>query len=452
MQAKPSLLVILALLLAAGAWAPAAAQELPSVRPERVGISSERLERIDAHMRQAVADGTMVGGLGLIARRGRVAYQETYGLANREAGRPMSTDSIFRIYSMTKPITSVAVMMLHEEGRFLLSDPIGKYLPDLADLVVATATADGDGAAGPASEQDGNAGDAPQPLDSREPNRQPTIRDLLRHTAGLTYGIFGETPVDALYRQAELITGDMTLGDFITRLGKIPLQYEPGVRWHYSVSVDVQGALVEAVSGISLGAFLQAHIFAPLGMVDTGFTASKETWPRVAQLYSPEGLPGDWSAFMADTSSKALVIADDQFNRDFREGAKFQSGGGGLLSTAPDYLRFCQMLLNGGELDGVRLLSPKSVELMAADHLGEVEIGFGGKGRGFGLGFAVVLDAGAAGELGSAGTYSWGGAAGTGFWIDPQEELIGIFMTQSIPHRTQLRDQFRSLAYQTLID
>lgn len=454
MQPRQSLFALFALWLLAGALPSALAQNLPTVRPERVGISSDRLERIDAHMQQAVEDGVMIGGLGLIARRGRVAYMETYGLADREAERPMSADSIFRIYSMTKPVTGVAVMLLHEEGRFLLHDPIGKHLPELADLRVATVTADaeGDGAADGPSAQEEDADAAPQPLQTRQPRRQPNIRDLLRHTAGFTYGIFGETPVDALYREAELITGDMTTGDFITRLGEIPLQYEPGARWHYSVSVDVQGALVEAVSGMSLGQFMQERIFGPLGMVDTSFTAPNEKWARVAQLYSPEGLPGDWSAFMAEDAGEGLVIADDQFNRDFREGAKFQSGGGGLLSTATDYLRFCQMLLNGGELDDVRLLSPKSVALMASDHLADVEIGFAGKGIGFGLGFAVVLDPGTLGQLGTAGTYSWGGAAGTTFWIDPQEELIGIFMTQSIPHRTQLGDQFRTLAYQSLVD
>ena len=454
MQSKTSLFALLVLMLLVAAAPASAARELSAVRPERVGVSSQRLQRIDAHMQQAVNDGVMIGGLGLIARRGRVAYLKTYGLADREAERAMSADTIFRIYSMTKPITGVAVMMLHEEGRFLLSDPIGKYLPDLADLVVATATADGDdgGAADSPAGESGEAQADTQPLQTRQPRRQPTIRDLLRHTAGFTYGLFGESPVDALYREAELINGDMLLSDFISRLGKIPLQYEPGTRWHYSVSVDVQGALVEAVSGMSLGTFLRSRIFGPLGMVDTSFTAPTEKWPRVAQLYSPDGLPEDWSAFLAEDVGADLVIADDLFNQPFREGAKFESGGGGLLSTAADYLRFCQMLLNGGELDGVRLLSPKSVALMATDHLADVEVGFPSQGTGFGLGFAVVLDPGALGELGSAATYSWGGAAGTSFWIDPQEELIGIFMTQSIPHRTQLSNQFRALTYQTLVD
>ena len=434
-------------------WALAAA--LPIAAPEEVGLSVQRLERLTAYMNQAVADGTMVGGSGLIARDGKIAYHEVYGLADREARRPMTTDAIFRIYSMSKPITSVAVMMLHEEGRFMLNEPVARYLPALADLRVATATADG---AMPAATSDGTvtttaegAGEATPPaLDIRQAKRQPTIRDLLRHTAGFTYGVFGESPVDVLYREAGLLTEDMTLNDFVAKLGQIPLQYDPGSRWHYSVSVDVQGALVEAVSGMRFGEFLERRLFAPLEMVDTRFTAPESLWPRIAQLYSPAGTPGDASAFRTPNLGTSLVVADDRLNQGYREGALFESGGGGLLSTSSDYLRFCQMLLNGGELDSVRILSPKSVALMSTDHLAGIE-GFG-NGAGFGLGFSVVLDRGAGGELASKGTYAWGGAAGTTFWIDPRERLIAIFMTQSIPHRTDLRSKFRPLVYQAVVE
>ena len=437
----------------------ASARDLSPVRPERVGLAPERLERLTEHMNRAVTDGVMVGGVGLIARRGGLAYRQAYGQADRERGVPMSVDTLFRIYSMTKPVTGVAVMLLYEEGRFFLNDPVAWYLPELADLKVAVATADGD-PVGASSESpaggDAEAGEAgePAPPAVREPVRQPTIRDLLTHTAGFTYGIFGETVVDEMYRRAELITGDMTLNEFITRLGGIPLQYDPGTRWHYSVSVDVQGALVEALSGMSYGEFLSKRIFEPLGMTDTGFVVPEDDWARLAQLYSPAGTPDTdaFEAFMTENESTDLVVADDRWNEPFRVGAKFESGGGGLVSTAADYLRFSQMLLNGGELDGVRLLSPKSVALMTADHTGHLAGAFDSQGYGFGLGFAVALDPGAIGELGSAGEYNWGGAAGTRFWIDPQEELIGVFMVQSVPHRTRLGSEFRNLVYQAIVD
>ena len=462
MHPRPFVFACLATLLLL-ATAPVSARDLASARPERVGLSPERLQRLTKHMNQAVDDGVMVGGMGLVARRGRVAYQETYGMADREAGVPMSPDALFRIYSMTKPITSVAVMILYEEGHFVLNDPIGRYLPELADLQVAVATADEGEYVASAQSRDGSEAEdngvstdvgEGEPMLTREPVRQPTIRNLLTHTAGFTYGIFGDTVVDEQYRQAQVITGDMTLRDFTAKLGEIPLQYDPGTRWHYSVSVDVQGALVEAVSGMRLGEFLQARIFGPLGMVDTSFVVPEEKWARVAQLYSPEGTPASdaFEAFMTENETTALVVADDRWNEGYREGAKFESGGGGLVSTAADYLRFCQMLLNGGELDGVRVLSPKSVQLMTADHTGHLLDGLGGLGYGFGLGFAVAFDPGIIGELSSAGEYNWGGAAGTSFWIDPQEELIGVFMVQSIPHRTRLGTEFKTLVYQAVID
>lgn len=439
------------------------ARDLTRAEPHRVGLAPDRLERLTARMNQAVHDGVMVGGLGVIARRGKVAYEETYGLADREAGVPMSPDTMFRIYSMTKPITGVALMILYEEGEFFLNDPVARYLPELADLEVAVATADGDhNGTTSAAQADGGDGDTVASMEpaeaaaepTREPVRQPTIRDLLTHSAGFTYGIFGATAVDELYRQAELITSQIALPEFIARLGRIPLQYDPGTRWHYSVSVDVQGALVQALSGMPLGEFMESRIFRPLGMVDTSFVVPEEKWARVAQLYSPAGTPDSdaFDAFTAQSASTDLVVADDQWNEGFRVGAKFESGGGGLVSTAADYLRFCQMLLNGGALDGVRILSPKSVQLMTADHTGHLLHDMDSPGYGFGLGFAVALDPGAIGELSSAGEYNWGGAAGTSFWVDPQEELIGVFMVQSIPHRTRLGSEFKNLVYQAVVD
>ncbi|MYK27389.1 MAG: beta-lactamase family protein [Gammaproteobacteria bacterium] len=428
-------------LLAVAVWAPPVAwsAEIPSVAPEQVGLSSERLERLTGRMNALVEEGAMVGGLGLIARRGRVAYEEVYGQADREAGRPMALDTIFRIYSMSKPITSVAVMMLYEEGEFLLNDPVALYLPELADLQVARSTGDGDASA---------VGQ------TRAASRQPTIGDLLKHTAGFTYDFFRQTEVDALYRDAELMTPQQSLEGFTAALGKLPLHNDPGSRWHYSVSVDVQGALVQAVSGLSFGEFLKRRIFDPLGMTDTSFTAPEETWPRIAQLYSPPGAFEEDGASEPTAAGNGLVVADDWVSDGYREGAVFEGGGGGLLSTARDYLRFCQMLLNGGALDGVRLLSPKTVELMTTDHLGGLPMGLAGEGAGygFGLGFAVAKDQGAIGELGSVGEYSWGGAAGTSFWIDPAEELVGIFMVQVIPPPDRMSTLFQTLAYQAIVD
>jgi len=351
-------------------------------------------------------------------------------------------------------MTSVAVMMLYEEGHFFLNDPVARYIPELADLVVATSTADGETVAvsdGTTSSTVG-VGDESKEGQTRKPSRQPTIRDLLSHTAGFSYGFFGNTEVDKQYRAAELMQAGDTLEQFVTQLGKIPLQYDPGTRWHYSVSVDIQGRLVEVVSGMRFGEFLQKRLFEPLDMVDTSFTVPQEKLDRLAQIYSPEGTEEGASAFLTPNSSSTLVVSPASVNDSFMAGATFESGGGGLVSTARDYMRFSQMMLNGGELDGVRILSPKTVELMTINHLGDMEMGFGRRGVGFGLGFAVALDQGRIGELGSVGEYNWGGAAGTRFWIDPEEQLIGIFMVQSIPHRTRLGSDFKNLTYQAIVE
>ncbi|MCB1683164.1 MAG: serine hydrolase domain-containing protein [Pseudomonadales bacterium] len=431
----------------------AAARPLPETKPERVGLSSERLERLSAHMADAVADGTMVGGLAMIARNGRIAYVQSWGDRDREAGLPMTRDTIFRIYSMSKPITAVALMMLYEEGRFFLNDPVAKYIPELANLQVAVSTADGDirmTSNGTQSKTIGE-GDATKVGLVRKPRRQPTIRDLLTHTAGFTYGVFGNTEVDRQYRDAGILSNP-NLQDFVEKLGAIPLQYEPGTRWHYSVAVDVQGRLVEVISGMRFGEFLQQRLFTPLGMTDTSFVVPAEKLGRLAQLYSPAGTASGTDAWLKPSTSTELVVADPRASEGFMEGATFEGGGGGLVSTADDYLRFNQMMLNGGELDGVRLLSPKTVELMTKDHLGPIAMGFGRSGVGFGLGYAVALNQGEIGELGSEGEYNWGGAAGTSFWIDPEEKLTAVFMVQSLPHRTRLGAEFKVLTYQAIVD
>ncbi len=431
----------------------ASARDLKTGVPKREGMSLARLERIDTHMQEQLDAGIMVGGLGMVSRNGKIIYRQTYGLSNRETGQPMTEDAIFRIYSMTKPITGVALMMLYEEGRFFLNDPVAKYLPELANLQLAVSTANG----GPGMISDGvssrsiGTGDESKPGETRAPKRQPTIRDLMRHTAGFTYGIFGDTEVDKLYREAGLF--DQTkLEDFVKVLGTLPLQYEPGTRWHYSVSVDVQGRLVEVLSAMSLGEFMQQRIFGPLEMRDTGFVIPAEKLDRLAQLYAPKGTRIKKGQAWQRSRSLELVLADPEISDGFINGGTFESGGGGLLSTAEDYMRFCLMMLNGGELNGARLLSPKTVELMTANHTGEMANDFGRKGVGFGLDFAVVLDVGATGEIGSVGEYNWGGAAGTRFWIDPKEDLVGVFMVQSIPHQTRLAAEFRQLTYQAIVD
>ena len=437
----------LALVLVANAYA----DSLPSQDPSVAGFSKERLERIDAYMNGAVADEVMVGGLGMIARDGKLVYSQTWGERDREAGLPMTDDTLFRIYSMTKPITGVAVMMLYEEGHFGLNDPIGMYIPELADLKLAASTSGGVEAQsdGTVSQTLGE-GDSSQTGRTTEPSRQPTIRDLLKHTAGFSYGLFGNTEVDRMYRQAGIPYAHEDLQGFVAALGELPLQFDPGTRWHYSVSVDVQGRLVEVISGMSFGEFLEKRIFQPLQMRDTFFRVPKNKLDRFAQLYQPEGTGEGLMTYLSPARSNTLEVAHTSTSRTYQTDATFESGGGGLVSSASDYMRFAQMMLNGGELDGVRILSPKTVSMMSRDHLD----GAPGMrpGTGFGLGFGVVLDVGATGEAGSDGEYNWGGAAGTRFWIDPEERLIGLFMVQSRPHRTPLAQRFKALTYQALID
>ena len=427
--------------------------------PESVGMSSERLDRISQHMDSALKSGELIGGLGLIARDGQIIYQQAYGVADKTPPRAMSADTLFRIYSMSKPITSVAVLMLYEEGHFALNDPIGRYLPELANLQVALSTADSTDqmmlSDGTSSKHLGS-GDSSKIGQTRAPLRQPTIRDLLSHTAGFTYGLFGDTEVDKLYREngLGLSDGDMTLETLVSRLGKLPLQYEPGTRWHYSVATDVLARLVEVISGMTFSDFLSQRIFTPLNMTNTSFTVADTKWNRLAQLYTPSDSQGELkNVFLNGFASKTLQEAPSTYDSTFKPGARFQSGGGGLVSTANDYFRFSQMLLNGGQLNGQRLLSPKTIQLMSSNHLGvDNKVVFGRAGTGFGLGVAVSVNQAAIGELGTQGEYNWGGGAGTKFWIDPQEHLIGIFMTQSIPHVGRLGVDFKYLTYQAITE
>ena len=404
--------------------APILAQEIPSATPEQVGLSSERLARVDQVFSAYADEGRLAGAVGMVIRHGKVAWVDSWGMRDVAAGDPMEAGDIFRIYSMTKPITSVAVMMLYEEGLFFLDDPVGRYLPELANLPVAKlAEATG-----------------PDDIPTERANRQMTIRDLLRHTSGLTYGSFSNTAVDQAYRQAG-VGSEATLAELVTDLGKMPLMYQPGTTWNYSLSVDVLGRLVEVLSGQTFDVFLRERIFEPLDMKDTGFYVRPSDRGRFAQMYGHRGGRGG-----------PLTLEVGNTGGFTPEVTNF-SGGGGLVSTARDYARFAQMLLNGGELDGVRILSPTTIAMMTTDHLGDDGASFLGNGWGFGLGFTVKNQPGLDGLPDSVGTYYWFGVAGTSFWIDPEQDLIGLFMIQIRPNLdVNFRDQFKRLVYQAVVD
>ncbi len=404
---------------------PVISQGLPTATPEEVGISSKRLERINTLMQHYVDEKKLAGAVTLVARRGKIVHFERFGMMDIEANQPMQLDTIFRIYSMTKPITSVAVMMLYEEGRFQLNDPISKFIPELKGLkVVKNVTASG--------------------IELVEAEREITIRDLLIHTSGFPYG-FGDGPVDQMYQKAKLLAPDSTLKEMVQKLGVIPLVHQPGTKWEYSVSTDVLGYLVEVVSGKPLDLFFEENIFKPLGMKDTGFYVPKEKIARFAANYGP------------DETGRIKVI-DEPKTSPFSSPRRFLSGGGGLVSTVSDYLRFAQMLLDGGELNGARLLGRKTIELMTTNNLPNelIPIQLGGtplEGYGFGLGFSVLVDVARSQELGSEGSFGWAGAATTLFLIAPKEELIAIAMTQFMPYdHYPVFKEFRVLTYQAIVD
>ncbi|MDJ0869169.1 MAG: serine hydrolase domain-containing protein [Myxococcota bacterium] len=407
-----------------------------SVRPEDLGLSSERLARIDAHLKTRYVDpGKIAGALSLVFRRGEIAWLSPLGLADRERGRPMREDTLFRIYSMTKPVASVALMMLYEHGHFQLDDPVHRFIPAWRDLRVF------------------RAGNHPQFL--TDPCERPMrVRDLLTHMSGLTYGFMQQTNVDRAYRRLGIGTGgpsfDGSLAEMAQALSTLPLEFQPGTAWNYSVSTDIVGHLVELISGEPLDEFLRRHVFEPLGMVDTGFHVPDDKLDRFAACY--ERGPG-----------KTLRLQDDPETSAYRQPPKLLSGGGGLVSTAADYLRFCRMLLGDGELDGTRLLGPKTLELMTANHLPGgcdlTEVARGAfaettyDGVGFGLGFSVSLDPAVAGVSGSIGEFAWGGAASTVFWVDPSEELIVLFLTQLMPSTLfNFRGQLKQIVYGAIVD
>ncbi|HYW22607.1 MAG TPA: serine hydrolase domain-containing protein [Terriglobales bacterium] len=397
------------------------------------GLDEARLERIGEHlMTRYVEPGKVAGCQALVARHGQVAYSRSFGLADRERGTPVRDDTIWRIYSMTKPITSVALMTLYERGLFQLTDPVHRFVPEWRGLKVC--------------EIDGVGGDHLVELE-----RPPTVRDVLTHTSGLSYGFDPEDPVDRRYTESGLTAdfrSQMTLEEMARRLGDLPLRFQPGARWRYSFATDVCARLVEIISGRKFGDYLQEAIFDPLGMPDTGFVVPESARDRFAANY-----------YRAE--DKTLVLFDDPAASPYLQVRQMQSGGGGLVSTMPDYLRFVEMLRGGGELDGARVLGRSTIHYMTRNHLpggaslSSLALGPLGQepyaGIGFGLGFAVTLDPVELQTIASPGDYYWGGAAATLFWIDPVEDMIVIFMVQHMQSPYNFRGQLQQLVHQAIV-
>ncbi len=423
------LVLLPAFLLAAGAPAQTS-RSLAEVKPEAVGFSSERLERLHALLQQKVEDRELAGIVTVLARHGTIVEFRTYGKKDLAGGAPMDKDAIFRIWSMTKPITGVAMMTFYEQGKWSPGDPVSKFLPEFAHVKVLKGTT----AAGGALIED--------------PSHPPTMGELMSHTAGFTYGAFGDTPVDRMYREAKVL-GAKSAQEFVEKLAKIPLLYQPGTKWVYSVSVDLQGAIVEKLSGKSLGDYMREKIFQPLAMNDTGFHVDASKTARFATMY--EAGPG------------GLVPAKGRDAGAYADEPGFASGGGGLFSTAHDYLRFAQMLANGGELDGVRILAPSSVAVMRSNRLprsmmdsDQFGIGFFhvSPGFGFGFDFGVHTDPGYTGRVIGRGSYTWEGAAGTWFWIDPANDVVFVGMIHRLlnPNSPDMSTLTQQAVYQALVN
>ena len=416
MKSLTSVLSIAALLVAASA-AYAETPAPTAAKPEDVGLSSVQLKRLEAATKQNIDDGLMPGAVMLVARRGKVAWVSVQGKRAPDSDDAMKFDSIFRIYSMTKPIVSLVLMQLVEEGKLQISDPVAMYLPEIGKMKVGTeAIVDGKPV-----------------LRLSDPERQMTVQDLLRHTSGLTYGNRGTSLVNKAYIDAKVGDRTATNEEMVQRLSTVPLLFQPGARWEYSVAVDVQGRLIEVLTGKKLAEVLTERIFQPLGMVDTSFQVPAAKLARAAQPGQKPNGPPMTPRFKVD------------------DGAKYESGGGGLLSTTDDYLRFTMMLANGGAFQNKRLIGKKTLEFMAADHTGTRP----GRpdGFGFGLGFEVHTRMGDSALMGSVGEYGWSGAAGTTFWVDPKEQLVAIYMVQASEGDTRfLRNQFRTMVQAAIID
>jgi CubicO group peptidase (beta-lactamase class C family) len=389
-------------------------------RSGRVGLSAERLERLDDFAKRYIKEEKLAGMTLAVMRKGKLAYNKSFGMADRERGIAQSDNDIYRIHSMTKPIASVALMMLYEEGRFDLSDPIAMYIPQFQDLKVFNGV-----------NQDGT-------FRLTEAARPPTLQDLMTHSAGFAFGRSTD-PISQVYQARDFRAG--TLKDMIDKIADVPLLYQPGTRWSYSISVDIQAYLVEVLSGQTFDVFMQTRILDPLRMVDTGFHVPAQKATRLAAAY--------------DFKDGKISLADDPETSRYLKKPTFFSGSEGLVSTTSDYLRFAEMMLNGGELDGARILSPKTVELMTQNHLADgvtVHL-YAPSNMGFGLGVQVRTSMTKDPGTGSVGEYGWGGAASTYFWIDPEEELIGLLMTQFYPSNAyRIRKEFHTLVYQAIIE
>ncbi len=411
-----------------------------TVEAEAVGLSSERLARIGPAIQKHIGDDKIAGAVTLVARRGEVVHLDCAGLMDRENARPMQVDTIFRIYSMTKPIICVALMTLYEQGRFQLYDPVAKHIPAFGDLKVYAGEDEGSG-------------------ELVELDRPVTIRHLLTHTSGLTYHFLEYGPVEAMYRESRL-SNELPLREFVEALTELPLAYQPGAAFRYSFAYDVVAHLIEVLSGQALDVYLRDTLFEPLRMVDTGYYVPHEKLDRLASMYGSLDVlepgataTGWWMG--AEAGLNDLISRPDGL--ETRPHSAFR-GGHGLVSTAADYWGFCQMLLNNGELEGTRVLGRKTVELMSTNHLAPellpYEIaGVYSPGVGYGLGFGVLVDVGQCQCVGSAGAFSWGGAASTSFWIDPRVDLIGIQMAQFQPNGYHLiGDDFKVAVYQAIVD
>ena len=386
---------------------------LPFAKPESIGLSSTRLQRMSDAFQRDIDKGTIPGATVMVARRGQIGWFEALGRQSPAAVAPMAHNSLFRVFSMTKPIVSVGIMMLLEDGHFLLNDPVAKYIPEFANQKVGV---------------DNNG-----KLDLVPPRRPMTIQDLLRHTSGITYDHTGNSPVQQLYQQSRLRSRKITNAEHAAIVASLPLICQPGAEWNYSRSTDVLGRLIEVVTGQTLGAFLTERILAPLQMAETAFHTGQENAGRLAEPF----LTDPWNG------EKVQLF-------NMLEKPAMESGGGGLVSTTMDYARYCQMLLSGGTLDGTRIIGRKTLELMASDHLGpnvKLDSHLVPAGHSFGLGFAVRTQQGMAPFAGSVGQFFWSGMAGTFFWIDPREDLFAVFMSQGPGQREYFRTLVRSLVY-----
>ena len=428
-------LLAAALLLQAGwAWS----QALPVAAPESVGVSSKRLEKLTQALQTEIEQQRLPGAVAMVARKGKLVYAQAFGKLNNGSDAPMQLDSVFRIYSMTKPLVSTALMMLVEDGKVQLTDPVSKYLPTFKSPMVSVTSLD--------ATYNGTS------FKLVPANKEPTLQDLLRHTSGLAYGeLTKNTLVKDAYTQAGIYQPSIDFdartpssAEMVDRLGKAPLAQQPGTVWEYSLSVDVQGRIIEAVTGQRLGDFLQARLFQPLKMKDTGFAVSAANLPRLAEPFPKDPATG---------AAVKLI--------DVRQMPGNDSGGAGAVSTAGDYLRYCQAMLDGGQLDGARIVSRTTVRLMTSDHLGNAiatpvspgQLLLGSPGYTFGLGFLVRQADGVAAVHGSAGEFMWAGYAGTYFWADPKEQTCAVLMTQSSgPSRVVYRRMMKALVAQSLVD